>query len=663
MPPDNQRPEQRSARFLAWAFRAFLFAALAMSVATYFTALSQYPTADQPLTFVRLSAFLADPRSVELAQGSLVSQLILAVPGHAIAAVLDSFFHINDQIVFNIRYTPFLPYAAMQVIWSLLLIAFLSFLVVEIVGPAKHQIGLVLFVFILLMNVPIIKALSKILKYDTLSTLCSAVAIVLYIGYRRYGGRPPLLFFGRLCVPVIATFCALAFLEKDASISSTLIIVCLECAIIPFAEDRTSAAILSAGKFLLTFSVIFVVESVILVPKVLLDLHQLPRLYDAVPFYFANAPAALYLAAVTAMACVYTAGPRLRQRWPHFFAAQTVSKVGLAIGGISVASFALAALIFQENVIFDPTIVRNDLDVTKLREQGVYISKPIADSAITTLDHSALVQHAKVFFSMVRAIFYTSPEISVLLIAISAPTALVLARWRQKKLESDSIALLLLLVFPTAMMAAYALVDLPFGPQYLDLVTLLMTIYGVVPALMAFRHLGNAAACGVQFVIIVLTIWLTLPADPSYLRNKNLFRDRASENAAALDMNHYIWWTWAGWGETAYSIGRYIEQEKRTPVVVAFDYLAPFYSAPNIKWTPAGLNPCVSELALRAALLELQRQAIDYLIISKNRSNRNWCENQILQRFSGQAEYVDIQQGVNYGWLFRFSDIGAVFLK
>ncbi|HEY2342100.1 MAG TPA: hypothetical protein VGH90_03670, partial [Chthoniobacteraceae bacterium] len=74
---------------------------------------------------------------------------------------------------------------------------------------------------------------------------------------------------------------------------------------------------------------------------------------------------------------------------------------------------------------------------------------------------------------------------------------------------------------------------------------------------------------------------------------------------------------------------------------------------------PADFVSCQSEKALEAALTKMKEMSAEYLIVSKNKSNRNWCENQILRRTKERAVFVDVRQGFEWGWLFRVSDVGA----
>jgi hypothetical protein len=210
------------------------------------------------------------------------------------------------------------------------------------------------------------------------------------------------------------------------------------------------------------------------------------------------------------------------------------------------------------------------------------------------------------------------------------------------------------------MLVAYSLADIPFEPKYLVLASLLLTIWALYPVLLLRPRLTSSI---VQAIIAVLTVASVLPAGPSYLAYKNLFRDRTQENAAALDMKHYNWWTWIGWGETAYPIARHVE-ENSSHVTVAFDYISPFYTIPSAKWIDADfLKSCQSADELKSRLAALAMQSVDFLVVSKNMTNRNWCSHLVLRRLRNAALFVDVQQGVEYGWLFRLSDVVAAFPK
>ena len=81
------------------------------------------------------------------------------------------------------------------------------------------------------------------------------------------------------------------------------------------------------------------------------------------------------------------------------------------------------------------------------------------------MDHSALLQHLKVFWSMVRVMFYTLPEITLLMIVGAAPLFLLVGRRNPSLLEKHAAPLVLLLLFPVAMLTAFSLADLPFDPN------------------------------------------------------------------------------------------------------------------------------------------------------------------------------------------------------
>jgi len=638
-----------------------LFAVAFISIGTYFSALSQYPTADQNNTFNRLHLFLADISTADIINGSSFSNLVVAFPGQAIATVLNAFFNINDRIVGNINYTAYLPFAIVQVVVALALISFLSMLVARLAWPAKPRLNATMFTLIVIMNFPMLKAMCKVLKYDALSTLLSAIAVVLYIGYHQFNRLSPALFGGRFCVFLIAIVSAFAYIEKDTTVFVAFMIVLIELLLTPLSSANLRSGLLSASRFVAAFALTFVATMLVFVPKVLLAPSEIPKLFGNVTTYIVNVPVSIMPAALFVVILAYAAGPLLRRRLALDRNLIGIIAASLSASAFAVVALAFAALIFQDNILYDPTIAGNDLDAAKLRALSIYVPRLNAGAAITTLDQSAWLQHLKIFFSMVRAIFYTLPETSVLMVVAAAPLFLALANKSRALLETHGIASVALLVFPAAMLAAYSLGDMPFAPNYLVLASLLLTVYGLFPVLIGLARINEAGALGIQTAIAILVVALTLPADPSYLRYKNIFRDRDRENAAAIDMNHYIWWTWPGWGETAYPIGKFVEKHHDGPITIAYDYLPPFYTAAGLKWVSVDYSGCVTQGDLKARLAKVQSQSADYLIVSKNMSNRNWCENQILRRMRTAAVYVDIQQGFEYGWLFRVSDTIAAF--
>ena len=645
------------------AFLTFIFlGALVISVGTYFTALSQYPTADQHLTAKRLNAFLKDFRRVKPLNGSLVSQLVVAIPGQFIAKVIGTFYEVNDPIIWTIRYTPFLPFASAQVVVALALMFYLTALVVLLARPDKPDGRMFLFAAIVILNFPMLKAISKVLKYDALSTLFSAIAILLYIGYRQYDGRPPASFFGKFCIAATALFCGLAYLEKDSSIAVVILIFSFEIIAIPFLTADLRSALVRAVRFAAIFGSVFVATTIVFVPKVLLDLRQFPSLFENLQQYFVNIPGAILALLLGLLVLVYFAGPAVaRSNWALHVPWSTIVIASLTLVALAIIGLVGSALIFQDNILYEANIPGSGLNADELRAQSIYVSKPLADVSITTLDHSAWVTHIKIFYSMVRATAYTLPEISVLMIIVAIPTFLFLSGRNRHFFGSHATAFILLLLFPVAMLVGYSLADVPFEPKYLVLANLLLVIFGLYPVLIVLGRTGSSVVQGFPAILAVVLVLTTLPAAPSYLGYKNVFRDRNQENAAALDMKHYIWWTWPGWGETAYPIARYLEDNSQGPITVAFDYLAPFYSVPGIKWVRADFGDCQSVDELRSRLAILATHNIDVLIVSKNKSNQNWCLNLILRRMRKAAVFVDVQQGIEYGWLFRFPDVFAAF--
>ena len=630
-------------------------AATLFSALTYFWALSQYSTADQTTTAKRIVGFFLDVRSIKISDGSLISQLLIAYPAHWLDLALGHFYQLNDHIVWGLHYTPILPFSLVQVIVALTFIAYLAALVVRLALPRWH-LNAFLFALLVLMNFPMLKGIAKVLKYDILSTLFAAIAILHYVGYRA---------FGRNGVAVIALFCSLAYLEKDTSLSIALLILWIELLVIPLIMPAAGTALQTALLFILKFAVTFLIACWLLVPKLWLSPGELLSIFDSAPQYFVNIRPSLAVFLVALLALAYFGLPAARKQWPALAPVKVPSLTVVlffSFTSVVVVAFGASAILFQANILFDPTIPGNDVNADALRAQSIYVANPIAYSAITTMDHSALLQHLKVFWSMGRAIFYTLPEITLLMIVGAAPLFLLIARRNPSMLSNHAAPLFLVLLFPIAMMSAFALADLPFDPKYLVLVSLMLTIYGIYAVLLWFDEItAPAVLAAIQLSVAALMVVVALSAAPSYLRYKNVLRDRPQENAAALDMNRFIWWMWPGWGETAYPISRYLESNAAKPVNLAFDYWAPFYQAPGLNWLPADFAGCMSLDDLKLRLQQMKSQSVEFQIISKNMSNRQWCLNTILRRMRDKAVFVDKQQGVEYGWLFRFSDVLEAF--
>jgi len=149
---------------------AVLSVVIIASVGTYFSAPSQYPTADQSVTLDRLNGFLSNFRSIVPLEGSLVSHLVVALPGQSVKRTLDNFYSINDPIVLGIRYTRLLPFSLAQVVVSLGLIAFHCSLIVRLGISKNARLSAFLFSLVVVSNFPMLKAVCKVLKCDALST-------------------------------------------------------------------------------------------------------------------------------------------------------------------------------------------------------------------------------------------------------------------------------------------------------------------------------------------------------------------------------------------------------------------------------------------------------------------------------------------------------------
>jgi hypothetical protein len=85
---------------------------------------------------------------------------------------------------------------------------------------------------------------------------------------------------------------------------------------------------------------------------------------------------------------------------------------------------------------------------------------------------------------------------------------------------------------------------------------------------------------------------------------------------------------------------------------------------PSLQWIDADFfYNCRSAGDLKPTIAKLQAQSADFVVVSKNLSNRNFCSNFILEKLRGSEVFVDVQQGFEYGWLFRLSDVVETLKK
>ncbi|MDE5443676.1 hypothetical protein GWG65_19945 [Bradyrhizobium sp. CSA207] len=647
-------PDPRLTRILYVAFGV----TIAASLLTYFDALSQYATSDQEVTALRLTNFLNDPRSASPSQGSMISNIFVAGPAKLLAGLLGWIWHIDDLIVWNIHYTKILPFAVFQVTASLAFIVYLAHSATILARPhtANRTIAL-LFAVMVIMNYPMLKGLVKVLKYDALSTLFSAITVLCYLRYRTTRSSSSETF----PVASIGFFAALAYLEKDSTFSNSVLILLIEATLLPFSSADGRTALLRLARFLGIVIATFLVTSFVGSPIFWRHPLQVLTLFSSVDQYLVNLPTGLTVLSAVILGSFYIFIPTIRPLWPARVSLPVFQRTLLLFSAAAIVVFVVATVMFQENILYDPTIAGNDLRPEDLQARSIYVSKPIALSSITTLDQSAWITHAKVLFSMIRVLFYTLPEITIFMIVTAVPLFLLLSRNNENLFKSHAATLLLLLAIPAATLLAYGVGDVPFDPKYLVLIGLLLTIYGMFPALLALTRSPGPLATTAYLAVTCAVLWTALGAAPTYLRYKNILRDRVLENASPLDMNHYIWWTWAGWGETTYAISRHIEATAKRPMTIAFDYRRPFYTTAGLAWIRIDFETCQSLAELKTILNGPEVRDADVLVVSKNMSNRRWCLNQILRRMRDQAVYVDRQQGFEYGWLFNYSDVKRTF--
>jgi len=64
--------------------------------------------------------------------------------------------------------------------------------------------------------------------------------------------------------------------------------------------------------------------------------------------------------------------PNLGKGWA------AIVPAGLSIAAVAIVALATSAPLFQQNILYDPTIPGNEIDANALRAQGIYVSQPIA---------------------------------------------------------------------------------------------------------------------------------------------------------------------------------------------------------------------------------------------------------------------------------------------
>ena len=276
-----------------------------------------------------------------------------------------------------------------------------------------------------------------------------------------------------------------------------------------------------------------------------------------------------------------------------------------------------------------------------------------------------LVVLKKYLFLAVRQIrSYLSVKLSFILLAALFLFALFYQKNDIKWPHSAARTTGLIAGFCLLNLFVYAYLLTPIEAKYLSLV-----MFGLVFLLTSFlvaitKQLSEKNIFAGSAVAVIIVASLIVPSyqnAPAYFGYMNIFRSRSAEDIRSINVEDYSFWTWMGWGETSYELMKYAGQNSPGKnITVGFDYLPPLHCPRNV--TIANTSEIedfdLSDAAeMDAYFKKVTNAGIDYVIISKNTANRALALNHLLKEKRNKAVHVDRQGGIDYGWLFRPSDL------
>ena len=325
----------------------------------------------------------------------------------------------------------------------------------------------------------------------------------------------------------------------------------------------------------------------------------------------------------------------------------------------------ISGILYQKNNVYDMSTI-NSQYYSKIKSEHLFVSKPMAFVSISTLDKSIWITRIKVLYNSIRIFLYVTPEI-ILFIFFFAPLLLLILH--KKGFREENTSLLLLFLFPSLMITAYAYLLAPFEPKYNILSYFLYIVFSCFILVEIIRKVVPNFGQLIILGIALLMIRPAVLADPAYFGYKNYFRSVEVENNEFLDLNKYNWWMWLGWGETTYPIFKYIDKTTTGKQKILLDYTSPFAENPRLKvlYNPY-FRMTYADTATRTYLkFELNefkgfinyyyKDTVNFLLVSKNVANRGIIGNFIVRNFREKAVYVDKIGGVEYGWLFKVKDL------
>lgn len=629
-------------RFCHWISLAILLVFVSFSISTYFSHLSQYATADQDITLDRINLFLSDPAQPILKRGSNLSSILVGYPAQLIKQQLDRNYSIGDHLVGSLHYTHILPFAFVQVSIAILLIIACVLLLGRLSTwqPARDYL-LYLLALSIALNFPMLKGLCKVLKYDCLSIILGGLSVLAYMVAKKERNS--------LFLALALFFSALAFIEKDTAVSVLFFIVIAEVILTFIEESSMKSFLVKLAHSVLLGSMVFSLTLIAFIPKIWLDPHEFLVIFESISDYGINVH--LYqLFALLGLAAML-----MRFKSALHFAVEHVRKDLTPRFIFSVlAVLFLFSIIYQEN---DMKWVNSPEIENQVKSQMLFAGEDAAGVTLTTLDKSAFLTCAKVFFSEIRLIFYFLPEVLIVMLL------LLPVIWSRVKCLPDQRSINLMTGFCLLHLAVYAYLLIPIEAKYLTLVMYLLSLLLISFAAGLLKEVCERNQLGGLVLICTIIGAMIVPATqnaPSYLGYMNIFRSRDAEDIRVINPDDYSFWTWVGWGETSYTLVDYISHRHAgKKVTVGYDYLEPFHVPENVIMRKAFDIRYLSEISQMDDYFRrvVEQRSMDYIIISKNTANRSPILNALLKEKIGLAIYTDKLGGIEHGWVFRPSDL------
>lgn len=621
---------------------AILLTFICFSIGTYYDHLSQYGTSDQDVTLERINLFLADYNQAEIGSGSNLSNILVGLPGFCLQRVLNAHLQLQDHIVGGIYYTDPLPFTVVQVTIALLLIILCVWLLGKLAGwrlTADYFYHLV--VLSVVLNLPMLKGLCKVLKYDCLSILLSATALLCYLLAVQRRSR-------RLFVLAVVT-AALAYIEKDTSISALAFIVLAQTTATGLQAVSFRQLVLKLGMLYAGTLTVFLLTVFATVPRLWSHWGELALILNPIGGYGVSFDLRLVAILGFSIGVIFLSRKAIAQ-W-----ARKLNKQWVQLGAFLILlALVVYAVLYQRN---DIKWIPESGPKTDLTQQHIWVGRMIDRVALTTLDHGPGLTKLKYFLAEMRLLTYFLPEVVVL--------ALLFLPFLAGKLRDtvDETSIVLFAGFCLLHLAAYAYLVVAIEAKYLSLVMFALVLVGALVLAGLIRHLDKKNKFAGSAAAVAVVICLITPAcenRPAHFGYMNAFRNRKAEDIASIALDDYSFWTWVGWGETSSKLVEWAEQHSQGKnIAIAWDYRPPFHYSATVTMIEAQqLRSIPDATKMEAFVTELEEvRKVDYIIISKNTANRDLALNRLLMENRHKAVCVDRQGGIEFGWLFRPGDL------